>query len=437
MRVRTSFDVVPWCLVALWLAVASPVAAQSPEGLGMAERPLLGSGVVVYEEEWAATLVRALDLDDVLPQEPDDADLFALLCADAAELATDAMGRRAPARAAFQIAREMTEGRGPGEPVRIVLDVPATALYQLAVEGSGKQRWTVDQRPVGHLDLSALGSAFGPRVVPLREGPHELAGYMGRDAAVTRVELTAFRPLCIAPAGGWRSGRPLTVGSQARTLVRALGLDRHLPAARAVFSIEGERFASASEFGGRSNAATDDESPARIEWAKAGSRPAEFTYHVRLPKPGIFSLEARLRAGARQNWSIDGRYHTRVEAPEGSGFVWTHVMTTSLPGGEHVVRARVPAGSGIDRVRLVKRRASDPDYIEVLAQMGFPTGATHSLVTRSAVFEALAHPAFRELADGFLVRVARSSGEAPLVALDDDLPSLYTRPLSPLLPADL
>jgi hypothetical protein len=418
---------------------AAPAAAQSPQGIGMAERPLTGSGVVVYEEQWAATLVRSLDLDEVLPEQAADADVFALLCADAAEMTTEAGGLRAPARAAFQISREMALGRAPGEPVRVVLDVPATALYQLSVEGRGKQRWTVDQRPVGHLDATALGAAFGPRVVPLRGGPHELAGYMGRDAEVTRVELAAFRPLCIAPAGGWRAGRPLSFGAQARTLVRALGLDGHLPAARIAIALEGERFSEASEWGGRTNQAPG-ERPAgvRAEWAQAGAETAEFTYRIRLDEPGVYSLEVRLREGSRQHWSIDGRYRARVDAPAGAGaFAWSHVMTTSLAAGDHVLRALVPPGSGIDQIRLVERHASDPDYLEVLAQMGFPTGATHALVTRSVVFEALSHPAYQELADAFLERVAGSAAEAPLVALDDELPRLYTRPLFPVLPADL
>ena len=86
---------------------------------------------------------------------------------------------------------------------------------------------------------------------------------------------------------------------------------------------------------------------------------------------------------------------------------------------------------------MAKLRSSDPDYIEVLEQMGFPVGATHALVTRSAVFDALSHPAFQELADGFLERVAGNASEAPLVALDDSIEPLYSRPLAPMLPAAL
>jgi hypothetical protein len=47
------------------------------------------------------------------------------------------------------------------------------------------------------------------------------------------------------------------------------------------------------------------------------------------------------------------------------------------------------------------------------------------------------HPAFQELAEDFLSRVAGNAAEPPLVALDDRTPPLYSRPLAPVLPAEL
>ena len=427
-------------LLAALLSAPLPATAQSEAGIGMKEPRLAGSGVVVREEQWARTLVRALDLgEDVLGSDPAPRDLFALLCADEAEMTTEGGGRRVPARAAFQVSDELTKSRGPGEPVRIVLDVPATALYQLMVEGTGKQRWTVDQRSVGHLDASSLGVAFGPRVVPLREGPHELAGYLAPGSRVDRLELNAHRPLCIAPAAGWREGRPLTGGGQARTLVPALGLDRYLPEEQTIVELEGERFDGASVSGVRTNAQPKGSDPAnRAEWARAGDQPAEFTYRVRLPEPGVFSVLAQVVSGSQQIWAIDGRYRARMNVADSSeAFVWGHVMTTSLVAGEHVVRALVPPGSGIDRIRIVKHQSADADYVAVLDQMGFRIRSVNAYVTRSGVFDALGHPAFQELAAGFLERLAGSSSEPPLGALDDRIPPLYLRPLSPVLPADL
>ena len=422
--------------VALALLWGAPGAsAQTPEGLGMAEPAVDGSGRVVREEEWASTLARALGLDEVLSQTPESDEVFALLCADAAEMGTDAEGRRVPARAAFEV-QQPEVADAPGEPLRIVLDVPATALYQLTVSGAGKQRWSIDQRPVGHLDAPGVGIGHGPRVIPLREGPHELAGTLTRNARVDSVELVAYRPLCVAPAGGWRAGRPLTAGAQARTLVRALGLEPHLPIAESVLDRQGERFDEATQWGGRTNEPESESLP--LEWAKAGSRPAEFAYRIRLDAPGVISFRARTTAGHEILWSIDGRYRTRAAVPAGrERFGWAHVVTTALPAGEHVVRALVPPGGGIDKIRADRLHATDADYLDLLEQMGFELGGPRALVTQSSARRAVFHPAFQELAEDFLTRVASNDSEPPLVALDTRTRPLYSRPLAPLLPSEL
>ena len=429
---RTAAWGVTLCL--LW--GTAPAQAQSPQGIGLAEPSAGGSDRVVREEEWARTLAGALGLDEVLSESPEDAEVFALLCADAAEMATDAEGRRVPARAAFQVSQGELAARAPGEPLRIVLDVPATALYQLSVEGTGRQRWSVDQRPVGHLDASGVGVGYGPRVIPLREGPHELAGTLTRSSRVDRVELVAYRPLCVAPAGGWRSGRPLTAGAQARTLVRSLGLEPHLPVAESVLDVQGEDFDSASEWGGRTNEPA--QGSARLEWAKAGTQPAEFSYRVRLDEPGVITFRARTTAGHELLWSIDGRYRTRAAVEAGRDrFGWAHVVTTTLSAGEHVIRVLVPPGGGIDRIQAERLHATDADYLDLVEQMGFRLGGPRALATKGSARRAVFHPAFQELAEDFLSRVAGNASEPPLVALDHRTPPLYSRPLAPVLPAEL
>ena len=101
------------------------------------------------------------------------------------------------------------------------------------------------------------------------------------------------------------------------------------------------------------------------------------------------------------------------------------------------MRALVPPGAGIDRIRADLLHATDADYLELLEQMGFALGGPRALVTRSTAHRAISHPAFQELAEDFLTRVAGNDSEAPLVALDVRTRPLYSRPLAPLLPSEL
>jgi hypothetical protein len=317
----------------------------------------------------------------------------------------------------------------------MVLAVPTTALYQLVVEGVGAQRWSIDRRSLGHLDPSDLGIAFGPELIPLREGPHELSAVLGRRSRVTRVELSAQRPLCIAPAAGWQQGAPLTYGDMARTLVRALGLEPSLPEAGEPLVFEGEHYEAGSAWGDRRRppaALGATEQP----FARAEGGPAEFAYRVALEQPGVYSVAARVRGRGTQLWSLDGRHRAALEPPEAdAGFAWAPVLTATLAAGDHVLRALVPRGSGIDRIRLVRRVSDDADYLEVLGALGFAVGAPTAYVTPTVALSNLAQPAVAELASGFLTR--DTSAASPLVAVDTELDQLFSRPLSPLLPPEL
>jgi hypothetical protein len=427
-----------WGGVALTCALlADPAGGLPPEGIGMGSASGPDSEHVVSHEEWAEYLVVGLGLDDALDAEAGPADHFSLLCADRSERATDAEGRRVPVHSAFEASREVDGRRVPGEPVRVVVDVPAPALYQVAVEGTGLQRWSVDRRTLGHVDVTALGVGFAPRLVPLHRGPHEFAAYFGRGAAIQRVEVVAFHPLCIAPTGGWQVGRPLTHGDLARTLVHAFGLAHHLPEDGEVGPVEGEDYTAASAWGGRT-AGASAERASEGGWATAGDSPAEFAYRVRLDAPGLFSVLARLRGVGEQVWSIDGRYRLDVRpAGRERRFGWIHVATQSLGAGEHVIRALLPRGSSLDLIRVVRRRDRGGDYVDLLREMGFRAGAPGALVTRSAALRSLATPAFAELTDDFLVRATGSTTGSALIAVDDELEGLYSRPLSPLLPSEL
>jgi hypothetical protein len=426
------------------IAIASLLAAFAAAGplRASAQQGLHGAGATTSElslpqAAWARELTEQLGIEQSLGEAPSDAERVALLCPEGAELETGAGGHRAAAEA-FAVSLELGE-RGPGEPVREVVSVPATALYQLEVEGAGHQRWVIDGRPVGHLDVSTLGVAQAPIVVALRAGPHELSGTLLRDARATRVRLSAWRSLCIAPAEGWRPERPLAWGGFARTLVGAYGLVPRLPEEEgSERRVEGEDYDEATDGGALTRRRLRD-GASRDAWATAATGVAEFTWRVRLEKPALVTLSARTHGAQPQRWSIDGRYAVTVEpAVRDGGFAWSPVATLPLSAGEHALRARIARGAGIDAIRIVRHRSSDADHLRIVAQLGFPIGAPDSAVPRSLASGALRRPLALELSRGFQRRLdGERTADASVVLsdLDGDGPSEH--PLSPALPAEL
>ncbi|UCE85642.1 MAG: hypothetical protein JSU66_15120 [Deltaproteobacteria bacterium] len=435
--------VVPLCLVLaapLGAGELSPirVGAEQPSPLRSIapERPVQ-SGRTLRQEEWAALLVEALDLTRALPEGHTAEDLFSILCPDAAELRLAAGGRSVPARQPFRVAIDTPHPGAPGRPIRIDVNVPATAIYALVVEGAGRQSWYVNRQRIARLDPSPLGADAAPALLPLPRGSHQLVANLTPGARVDHVELTAHRAVCVAPADGWSADEPLTFGAKARSMVRALGLDARLPVDGEAIVIEAERYDEALGGAARTSARVEPSAPSAGEWVVAEHGETELTYRVRLDEPGVYGLLARLHGRERQLWSIDNRYRVMVRpGPEADAFAWTEVATLPLSIGEHVFRARMPRGSGIDVVRLARRRASDADYLGVLEAAGFREGPVDARVTLADAQRNLGHPTFRVLANDFLTRISGGSAD-DFALIEHDLGRLYTRPLSPLLPADL
>jgi hypothetical protein len=376
------------------------------------DEPLVSERVIA-QGEWAAELAFALGISGALPDDHSADDVFGLLCAERAERDMESGGRRAPVGAPFRVAIDSPVARGLGEPIRVVANLPSTALYALTVTGVGPQRWAVDQHTIGHLDPTALGVAQAARIIPLQQGPHELTGYLSHNARVDRIELAAYRPFCVTPADGWRDQRMLRFASSARTLVAALGLERRLPVDGEPIAIEGEDYEAVSAYGGSTNRELAEPASGGA-WATAVNRPAEFTYRTRIEQPGVYSLIARIHGGGEEIWSIDGSYRVTIQPEADSeGFAPTHIVTLHLSGGEHVIRALLPKGTGIDTLHLVRRQARDVDYIALLEAEGFRSGVPNQPVTQTEAYRSLSRPLFAEISSHFLSRLATNFQRAP------------------------
>jgi hypothetical protein len=400
-------------ILLLGMSVGEGRANTTLDRFRIADEPRV-SERVIEQGEWASELVLALGLSDALPEDHQPEDLFGLLCPEQIERTTQSGGHRAPTGAPFTVVVAAPSIRQLGDSIRVVVTLPATAIYTLSVSGVGPQRWAIDQRTIGHLDPSALGVAQADTIIPLRAGPHELTAFLGHDARVEHVELSAYRPLCISPAGGWHADRLLSFAASARTLVAAMGLERMLPIDDDTpISIEGESYQSASAYGKRGDLRVP-EAASGGAWAVAAGSPAEFTYSTRIERPGVFSLLARTHGSEPAIWSIDGRYRVKIRPVQGvAGFDWTHIVTLHLDSGEHLIRALLPRGAGIDTMQLIRRRGEDADYISILEDAGFRNGVPDQPVTHTDAYRNLSNPIFAEVSSHFRTRLSSNFQRAP------------------------
>ena len=379
-----------------------------------AERP----GPMVHEGEWAADLIDVLGLASSLPDDPRDADRFAVLCP------TDAGGRFATLPAPIPLERHAGDGRESwrSEPL-------APGRYRLAVYGRGAGVWSAPGSTIGVLAPGALEMDVSREPVLLAGGPAELFARLADGGDVRRAELAPWTPTCIAPAGGWSAARPLRFGAKARTMVLALGALERLPRRGETLRLEAERFASTSGDGAITDRAVGVPASAG-RWVEAVGETAEYRYAVGIPEDGLYTILARIHGAGRQVWSVDGRLHVAVVAGEDAPrFAWSEVTTVWLDAGRHTLRARLPRGGGIDVVQLTGRRTDDAAFLAALASLGLHEGAADELVDARAADRNLA--ALEDL-------LRADAGFAPgLASVEGELEDLYRRPLSPILPGDL
>jgi len=371
---------------------------------------------VVREQEWARRLAEALGVMGIFAESPGTDELFGLLCAD--------RGHEVPQGS---LGKAQDTAPGAGARVRFRIDVPQTALYQLAVSGQGRQRWIIDGRAIEHIEPGGSGVAMPSELIPLRAGPHELEVFTGIRGKVDRIELSVFRPLCIAPEDGWRANRPLTHAAAARTLVRAMGLVPLLPVTAAPITLDGSGHALRGE---------DLHDPLDAGGTQAPGEPRLLEYPVTISKPGLYSIVARVRGLGEQLWSLDDRYRSRVRIG-GDAIRAVHVMSIPLATGEHGIRVLVPAGGIVDDIRLRRHGSGGSDHLALLDRLGLRPRAPGALVTSTEARDYLESGVFLERAERCLRREGLPGPAAPVVLAEQEVPAYENRPLSPALPAEL
>ena len=406
----------------------APVSTPYPIATDQALAPRVVTETVprgpwVSEEDWADRLVGAVGLGSAAGPQAPPAALFALLCPPPVpdpELAISVPIRPDPGAMSFAV------------DVR----VPEAGLYTLVVEGHGTQQWSAGSRSAGETDPHLEKPGLAPQLLPLPVGVQTLSASFDPGSTATRVTLERYRQLCIEPRDGWNAGQPLHFGDKARTLVRALGFESRLPIEGPPQTIEGETFHALPGQASVSEAPLSTPTSGGA-WAKADRDGAELRWDVRIDDPSVVTLLARLHGSATQIWSIGDRSPRVIHpGPGAAGWVWTEIATLPLAGGVQTLRARLRQDSGVDVIRVLRRRDGDQDYLALLDAIGLQEGAANELVDTSAASANLANPLVHTLVAGFLQRLA-TPGPSNLVLIEDQQERLYTRPLSPLLPAEM
>lgn len=380
-------------------------------------------GPWVSEEDWADRLVVALGLAPAAGSDAPPAALFALLCPERAP--ADEVSPSAPIHPA------------PGaRSAAVDLSVPEAGLYAVAVQGQGLQQWRAGNRNAGEIDAHLERPGFAPQLLALPAGVQTLSASFDPGSTATRVTLERYRQLCIEPRDGWTAGQHLRFGDKARTLVRALGLESRLPIEGPPQTIEAETFHALP---GQASV-TDEPLSAPTSggaWARADRDGAELRWEVRIDEPGVVTLLARLHGSASQIWTIGNTGPRAIRPAAGAaGWVWTEIATVPLGAGVQTLRAQLRQGAGVDVLRVLRRRDGDQDYLAVLDAIGVEEGGADELVDASAASANLANPIVHTLVAGFLQRLAMP-GPDDLTLIQHQQERLYTRPLSPLLPAEM
>jgi hypothetical protein len=417
------------------LALAAVGALAAASAWGWSDDPLPGNQApwldgrapapAVRHGEWALRLVEALGLASLLPGPDAEAAAFAILCP----------GDTAPGEAALEVAGPpaFQDVGASDAPLRLLAQVARPSLYRVRVRGRGTGRWTVEGRDVGVLDPTPLGVATSRRWVPLGSGPREIVAFATPGARVERVELVGPVPGCVAPAAGWRADAGLDFGDKARTLVQALGLEGRLPRDGAPLAVEGEDFARGGAGASRTNLPVGRPA-SRDAWALADGAAVELAWNVETGAPGLYSVLARVHGDGAQHWQVDRLGVALQPGPDATAFAWSEVATVPLAAGAHEIRARLPRGSGVDLVQLVRRRTDAADYLAVLAGLGLAEGAPHEPVAADAADRNLDAAPVRSLLASF--RDGGPDAGARLAVVEGELGRFFTRPLSPVLPGE-
>jgi hypothetical protein len=192
----------------------------------------------------------------------------------------------------------------------------------------------------------------------------------------TRLDEFEIAPPCltaIEPLGGWKPADVLDAEDLATTLVKALDREHELPPADVPIEINGSDFR------------LEDDAPVVLQasaspedglWLRSGANGTRAVLTVDLPAEGLYTLSVFGQRGRGQQWFADScRMAVLCPAPAGEEPPgWHPVMSAEFAKGRHHFAVTLAPHSSIERVRLERKKATGPDYVDTIRRIGFDPG---------------------------------------------------------------
>jgi hypothetical protein len=350
----------------------------------------------VTHAEWGRMLLRALELDEMLPPGSQASAVFSILSwknslayrgdryawADGVEVVGEGITRRVQATA------EAAEVRYP-------LAVVRAGDYKVRVrtQGSPESPAAVELRRVGEAAPTASFRIVPASVSGWVEGGSTHLDPGGYEASVllprgTDLEWLEVAPPCLAaiePPGGWRGTAVALTTDVAVTMVKALNAESELPPAATPIEVSGGSFQVTSATLSVASASTVEEM-----WLRAGPQGLEAVAFADLPEAGLYTLSVFGSETGTQSWLFDSCQKAVLcgALNAGKGARWRTLLTAEFTAGRHFFTVKLAAGAVVERLRVERRKDTPADYLATIRRLGFDPGPDGP-ITRDKAIDAM------------------------------------------------
>jgi hypothetical protein len=325
-------------------------------------------------------MVRALNLDWNLPEEPTSHDYIARLNWQASiDLA--ATGVEPGSSPSLRVGDGFVQAVGPG----------AEALFRVSTVRTGDYGFRIKLANGGAVIKmgSAVFDAYQPddtfqwvdlNRVGLDPGDHSVSVLLDEGA---RAEALGVVPPCLVavePKDGWQPLKSLTFGDLAVTLARALELEYGLAGIGPEITIKGEDFQVLQDI------PIEEEGDKSEEpfWLASGGSLVTARARFVADQAGLYVLQARYFSPTEIRWTVDGclRAITCPILVGNAGLLWTNVVALELAAGEHDIDVTLPPNASLDQIMIQQKDDSIEEFMGVVSEEGFNMRGTNELVSR-------------------------------------------------------